>query len=428
MRAEITLNGDPAAAVRYVGWAPVPAQVRLSDPTGASGPVNVRLQGQGGAGGGQLTFFRTRAGTGQSTLALTLPLAGTPVPFLIAGRFLSPSSADQDVTAQVVHATTNQVLGTKPLMVRIRKDATRLTAAERNRFIAAFATLNDRGMGRFADFRNAHTSAGDPEAHQNAGFLPWHRAFLLDLERELQAIDPSVALPYWRFDRPAPTLFTRDFMGVPDPATGRVQFSASNPLQFWVTDGVAGIVRRPRFNTQTAGASGLGGPVISEAQTFALGTLNGQPQAYTPFRRMEGNPHGAAHISFQGSIASIPTAAKDPLFFMLHANVDRLWARWQWLNRRFDLTRTTTFFPLGSAGGPNTTRVGHNANDTMWPWNRITTAPRPRTAPGGTMASSRLTQAPGPSPTVGALVDYQGVLTAATRLGVDYDDVPFQFI
>ena len=144
-----------------------------------------------------------------------------------------------------------------------RKNANSLTAAERNRLLAAFATLNNAGMGRFADFRNVHSSAGDPEAHQNAGFPPWHRAFLLDLERELQQIDPSVALPYWRFDQPAPNLFTRDFMGVTDPSTGRVLFSATNPLQFWATDGVIGIVRRPRFNTQTQLATALQGPVIN---------------------------------------------------------------------------------------------------------------------------------------------------------------------
>ena len=70
-----------------------------------------------------------------------------------------------------------------------------------------------------------HTSVSSPQAHGAAGFLPWHRAYLLDLERELQAIDPSVALPYWRFDQPAPNLFTRDFLGVSD-ALGTVQFSA----------------------------------------------------------------------------------------------------------------------------------------------------------------------------------------------------------
>ena len=113
-------------------------------------------------------------------------------------------------------------------MVRVRKDATTLTAAERDRFLSAFARFNDRGLGRFSDFRNVHTQAGSPEAHFRAGFLPWHRSFLLDLERELQDIDPTVAMPYWRFDRPARSLFRRDFMGVAS-ATGTVQFAPTNP-------------------------------------------------------------------------------------------------------------------------------------------------------------------------------------------------------
>jgi len=132
-------------------------------------------------------------------------------------------------------------------------------------------------------------------------------------------------------------------------------------------------------------------------------------------------------VSFTGSISQIPTAAKDPLFFLLHANVDRLWAKWQWLNARFDVNNTSSFEPLGAAGSPGTTRVGHNSKDTMWPWNQITTAPRPSTAPGGTMAPSLLTAAPGLRPTVGSMIDYQGVRTAASRLGFDYDDVPFEF-
>jgi tyrosinase len=62
----------------------------------------------------------------------------------------------------------------------------------------------------------------------------------------------------------------------------------------------------------------------------------------------------------------------------------------------------------------------------MWPWNQVTTPPRPPTAPGGTLAPSPLTSAPGLSPAVGALIDYQGILTPPTRLGFDYDDVPFE--
>jgi hypothetical protein len=44
------------------------------------------------------------------------------------------------------------------------------------------------------------------------------------------------------------------------------------------------------------------------------------------------------------------------------------------------------------------------------------------------MALSPVTAAPGVRPTVGAMIDYQGVLTPSSRHGVDYDDVPFQFL
>jgi tyrosinase len=417
VRAEITFNGSASPAAQYVGWAPVPAQIRLADTTGATDPVAVRLRNQNTAQGGQVEFFASVTSTGQAEIELPLPVTGEPADIRIAGQFQRPSSVDKDAAVEVIDADTNEVLGVTPLMVRIRKDATTLTPAERDRFLAALATFNDRGMGRYADFRHVHTQAGDPEAHGSTGFLPWHRTFLLDLERELQAIDLSVALPYWRFDQPAPSLFSRDFMGVPDPV-GTLQFSGVNPLQFWVTDGTPGIVRPTRFDTQTQHAN-----VISEARTLGLG---GQDDLYEAFRQMEGNPHGTAHTSFGGSISNIPTAVKDPLFFLLHANVDRLWAKWQWLKHRFDVTSTETFSAQGKAGDPGARRVGHNLDDTMWPWNQVTTPPRPPAAPGGTLAPSPLTSAPGLSPTVGDLIDYQGFLTPSSHLGFDYDDVPFQ--
>jgi tyrosinase len=215
------------------------------------------------------------------------------------------------VQIQAKHGNGNQVIGSTPCTVRIRKNANNLTPAERDRFIAAFAQLNNQGLGRFADFRDMHTNVSSPQAHGAPGFLPWHRAYLLDLERELQAIDPSVALHYWRFDQASPNIFKRDYLGESDNL-GTVFFSATNPLQFWKTDGVTGINRRPFFNTNSRPA------VRTEAQTLALGTT------FTNFRTMEGNPHGNAHTSFGGSISSIPTAARDPLFFLLHCNVDRL--------------------------------------------------------------------------------------------------------
>jgi tyrosinase len=40
--------------------------------------------------------------------------------------------------------------------------------------------------------------------------------------------------------------------------------------------------------------------------------------------------HGAVHIWVGGTMSDPSTAAADPIFWMHHANLDRLW--WQWYN------------------------------------------------------------------------------------------------
>lgn len=406
MNVEIQINNSASARARFVSWTPAPCRIRMTNPSGASSPtVNVRIAAATVPGGGDVVFRRGATGAFTSTLTLPVPVNGASVAFFVAGRFGRPSSSNGDVKINAFAGTT--LIGSVTLMVRIRKNANTLTPAERDRLVAAFAQLNNQGAGRFVDFRDMHTNASDLEAHRRPGFLPWHRVYLLDLERELQAIDASVALPYWRFDQPAPNLFTREFLGVSD-SLGTVQFSATNPLQFWVTDGVQGINRLPFFNTATQSAF-----VRSEAQTLALGSQ------YPAFRIMEGNPHGTAHTSFDGSIADIGTAARDPLFFLLHCNVDRLWAKWQRQNGRFDAGQPASYDSAAA------NRIGHQLPDTMWPWNGVTIAPRPPTAPGGALANSPVTAAPGPQPRVRDTLDFQGRITAVSRLGFDYDDVPF---
>jgi len=406
MNVELQINNSASPNARFVSWAPSPCRIRVTNPAGASSPtVNVKIAGVSAAGGGAVGFRSGTTGAFSSSVTLPVPINGTSVPFFVVGRFGQPSVNNGDVTIEARTGTT--LVGSVPVMVRIRKNANTLTTGERNRFMAAFAQLNNQGLGRFADFRNMHTNVSSPQAHGAPGFLPWHRAYLLDLERELQAIDSSVALPYWRFDQPAPNIFTLDFFGVSDPI-GTVKFSATNPLQFWKTDGVQGINRRPFFNTGTA-PPGL----RTETQTLALGTQ------YPAFRTLEGNPHGSAHTSFGGSISSIGTAAKDPLFFLLHCNVDRLWGKWQRQNGRFNPAQAASFD--NSGGNP----IGHNLPDTMWPWNGITGGARPPTAPGGAMAASPCVGAPGLQPRVRDPLDYQGTISAPSRLGFDYDDVKF---
>jgi len=295
--------------------------------------------------------------------------------------------------------------------VRIRKNAQTLPAPERDRFLAALGTLNAQGQGAYRDFRDMHTAVSILEMHGNMGFLPWHRTYVLDLERALQAIDPTVAVPYWRFDEPAPDVFTRDFMGESDPQDQAV-FRPGHALEHWFTDGQLGIIRGLDFR--------LDGPakVMNEFDTMALGTPG---DVFSGFHRMEDDPHGNAHTSFSqiSPIAHVPTAVRDPLFFMLHANVDRLWAKWQWVKHRENSTNPAAYAP------PSPPRIGHNLGDTMWPWNGITGKPRPPTAPGGPFPATVVTPLPGQTPKVQDMFDHLGVV-GANSLGYAYDDVPFE--
>ena len=304
-------------------------------------------------------------------------------------------------------------------MVRVRKDAQTLTFAERNRFLSALARLSERGT--YQNYRDMHLDNTTDEAHGLDGFLPWHRAYLLDLERELRAIDPSVALPYWRFDQPAPRVFSRSFMGQTETAAGIVRFNPSNPLSLFATDGQIGVVRRPAFDTQLDPAGNVLGPVIGEQPVVRFA------QPYARLRPpLENNPHGRAHTSFDvGFIREIGNAVRDPLFFLLHANVDRLWAKWQWFNNAsIRPARTAT-----SSGQPPAAPARNGLGTTpSTPCGRGTTCgpipgPAPRPAP---FPDSPLVAAPGPTPTIGVLIDYQGVVNAANQLGYDYDDVPFE--
>jgi tyrosinase len=402
--------------------------------------VTARLRNAAG-NVGRVAFRNLPTEDGEAELAVQLPADGSPVDLLLSGEFLVPSVDDGDAVVEAV--VEGEVVAQVPFMVRIRKDAESLTDRERDRFLSAFAALNNRGLGLFRGFHAMHTEDTNDEAHGLDAFLPWHRAYLLDLERELQMVDPAVTLPYWRSDRPAPNLFSADFLGAPSgpPAPGGgppPRLSAANPLRSWTIDGAPGIERHPRFaDPRVSAASDQPGRTVIEESTlllysrqedldYAYEDVEPVEEGQTGFRDiLEWNPHGASHVSFSGFIRSPGTAAGDPLFFLLHCNVDRIWAQWQWHEQRFDGTQAGTYFYRGSAGDAVSTRLGHNLHDTMWPWSGETGGVRPVTAPRQPLLASRVVAGPPPTPTVGDLIDFQGQHGNAP-CGFDYDDVPFE--
>src|SRR6185295_2471992 len=182
----------------------------------------------------------------QETLKLTLPGSGAWRSFVVAGKFGRPSSHDKDAMIEVHRGTADgPLVGKHPVMVRIRKDIRALTTEERDRFLDALAVLHF-SRNEYVPFVDIHQqgamgarNSGDlywpDQSHKKAGFLPWHRAFLLLFERALQKDHPDVALPYWRLSEPS-NLFTREFIGANPAGQGEVveaAFTPNNPLYFW---------------------------------------------------------------------------------------------------------------------------------------------------------------------------------------------------
>lgn len=228
-----------------------------------------------------------------------------------------------------------------------RKNLARLTPAERAAFVAAVNTLREDGV--YDSFIDQHFGASG-HGHGGPAFFPWHREYILRFERALQAVDPAVSLPYWDWTvdnlNPAGTqslIWRDDFMGGPgDPRNGfRVM---TGPFAAWG-------IRRNNFNRFTF--PGTGGTITARMAS----------PDYATFRQIE-SPHGGAHVWVGGDMSAPPTAVRDPVFFLLHCNVDRLWS--EWIRRHRASRGFRPYRPL--SGGP----TGHNLNDSMWPWNGTT--------------------------------------------------------
>jgi len=63
-----------------------------------------------------------------------------------------------------------------------------------------------------------------------------------------------------------------------------------------------------------------------------------RPRRFSVFQRsLELGSHAAVHIAIGGTMNS-PSSPADPIFFLHHANLDRIWSEWQVKNRRSNPT------------------------------------------------------------------------------------------
>jgi tyrosinase len=209
----------------------------------------------------------------------------------------------------------------------VRKNVSTLTADEKARFVAAL--LQVKANGRYDQYVLQHRDLFQLGIHNNPIFLPWHREFLLQLELDLQSVDPTVSIPYWDWtvDRSVgPPIWSNDFMGGDGQGPDRRVTTGSFAFPAWVLN-----VTSPPFDPGPALRRELGGggslPTASQ-----VNSVLGSSLTYSTFRpSSEQFAHNTVHV-FIGGSAAAASSPNDPAFFLLHCNLDRLWAEWMRLH------------------------------------------------------------------------------------------------
>jgi len=234
-----------------------------------------------------------------------------------------------------------------PIGDGIRRNVANISQEERNRLRDAFIALNHRF---YPGGRNDSPPGGvsywfkQDEIHQathvhsfppyrGIAFLTWHRELCNRLEALLREVDPALSLHYWDWTTDplhSPdgkggfvNLFTPDFMGSANGSAGEPWLSAGfyNPTVGSDRDSTGNPVDPPLTLVRqvVGGIPNLG---TSDAQILAAVT-------YPDMRQLLEGAHGAAHGYIGGTLNNPHISFRDPIVFLLHSNVDRLFAMWQ---------------------------------------------------------------------------------------------------
>jgi N-acetylneuraminic acid mutarotase len=157
----------------------------------------------------------------------------------------------------------------------------------------------------------------NPEQYQQWYFLPWHRLMLAQFEGVIREVlhDEDFTLPYWN-----------PVTGNPDdlilPAVFRVPGTTlyNGTRWFWVNNGE----RIDNLYRDWITLDALNEKFYIDSPTGSLG--------FNP--RLDQNPHFFTHFGLGGDMAEFSTVGADPVFYLHHANIDRLWESWNRLGNK----------------------------------------------------------------------------------------------
>jgi len=257
--------------------------------------------------------------------------------------------------------------------MKCRKNFSKLAADEITSLKLAFLKLKDSAafpsanaaaqvegaLSRYDDYVWVHHDVMmNGGGHQEPSFLPWHREFLRQLEIDLRAAsllttkpNPDLTLPYWNWTKAQSAAdpgypFTPDFLGGNGSpvTTGDFKHSDGHWDLTLEEDNAGNLVPQPHNGSLARNFGGSSSaptlPTPANVKTALSRTIYDSSPWDTSstlansFRNsIEGwnsatpQNHNRVHVWVGGSM--LPgTSPNDPVFFLNHCNIDRLWAVW----------------------------------------------------------------------------------------------------
>ncbi|KAG8673681.1 hypothetical protein FPOAC2_07138 [Fusarium poae] len=199
----------------------------------------------------------------------------------------------------------------------------------------------------YDDFPYVHFKLND-WIHGGAPFLPWHRYFGVIYEQALRDCGYKGPGTYWDWTKDAekgllssPLMSKDAFGGNGDQVN--MEWPGSTGLQC-VRDGRFSKLR-PEYLEDEPKVLSKGGhclfrnmPEVSEPAAYKMMVPQITSKGINDLQKAgnwsyfhtatEGGPHGTIHASLGGEM-NPTTSPNEPLFFMHHAQIDRVWLQWQ---------------------------------------------------------------------------------------------------
>lgn len=181
--------------------------------------------------------------------------------------------------------------------------------------------------------------------HGSWYFLPWHRGYVLAFEANIRAEVVRLggpadwALPYWNYFKPnqaklPPAFASRDWPdGMGDnPLFVKQRYGPNNDGNVFVPLSAVNLLAMddPDFTGVSSGGSpGFGGVDTGFSHSGQVhGGIESQPHDWVHGLVGGANPADPDDPMLAGLMSDPATAGLDPIFWLHHANIDRLWEQW----------------------------------------------------------------------------------------------------